>query len=72
MTITRKSEGISLSGRMGKWYCIDSRKHHGIEMFLMEHETYGDEAAAIIVKGDGTIILEDVWNGLDDLDYLGG
>ena len=32
----------------------------------MEHDTYGDEAAYIIVDERGKLVLEDVYNGFDD------
>ena len=31
----------------------------------------GDEAACVIVDEDGSILLEDVWNGFDDLEEAG-
>ena len=39
-------------------------------MFLLEHQTYGDEAASLIVDQDLNVVLDDVWNGFDDLDLL--
>ncbi len=36
-------------------------------LFLLEHEDYADEAAHIIVNEDGMVVLDDVWNGFDDL-----
>lgn len=42
----------------------------GEKVFLLEHETYGDEAACLIVNENLEIILEDVWNGFDDLEDL--
>ena len=32
----------------------------------MEHDTYGDEAACIIVDERGKLLLDDVYNGFDD------
>ena len=32
-----------------------------------EHDEYGDEAASVIVDQDGRLLLEDVYNGFDDL-----
>lgn len=39
----------------------------GQPFFLMEHDEFGDETAAIIVDSQGTLILEDIWNGFDDI-----
>lgn len=32
----------------------------------MEHDTYGDEAACVIVDERGKLVLDDVYNGFDD------
>lgn len=83
-TVTEDGEHISVPGHAGTWYAIDSgvfvltpdtddgrpltiRKR----LFLMEHEDYGDEAACVILDEDGALVMEDVWNGFDDLDEAG-
>lgn len=69
--VDRNSEGIEIAGHKGKWHTIDSTKIDGQEYFLMEHDTYGDEAACLIVNTTGSLILDDVYNGFDDLrDYF--
>ncbi|NLW46315.1 MAG: hypothetical protein GXY86_03110 [Firmicutes bacterium] len=65
--VTATSDGIKVKGHLGKWYVIDSGCYNGKRVFLLEHETYGDEAACVIVDENGGLILEDVWNGFDDL-----
>lgn len=65
--IDRNSEGIAIAGHRGTWHTIDSTRIDGQDYFLMEHDTYGDEAASIIVNTTGTMILDDVYNGFDDL-----
>lgn len=65
--ITAKSNGIKVKGHVGKWYVIDNSYYNGKRVFLLEHETYGDAAACVIVDENGDLILEDVWNGFDDL-----
>jgi hypothetical protein len=67
MKITSESKGIKIEGHRGKWYVIDTTINNTIKCFLLEHETYGDEAACLIVRDDGSIIVDDVWNGFDDL-----
>lgn len=81
--ITRKSDNIEVEGHFGTWYVIDEGMfeltpdtERGPEtirarLFLLEHEEYGDEAACVIVTEDGKLVLEDVWNGFDDLDDAG-
>lgn len=69
-----KKDGIIVNGHMGTWHVIDTQVVEGKTLYLLEHETYGDEAACIIVKDTNNVInfenivLEDVWNGFDDLD----
>ena len=56
---------------MGTWYVINTNIVNDIRYYLLEHEQHGDEAACVIVDSDGKLILDDVWNGLDDLqDYF--
>ncbi|HOO13098.1 MAG TPA: antirestriction protein, partial [Bacillota bacterium] len=57
-------------GYTGKWYIIGTQEHKGKRLFLLEHQTYGDEAASLIVDQDLNIVLNDVGNGFDDLDLL--
>lgn len=81
--ITRTSDHIEVDGHWGTWYVIDEGNFEltpdtgrGPEalpahLFLLEQEQYGDEAACVIVAEDGELVLEDVWNGFDDLDDAG-
>ena len=60
-------EGIKIDGHRGKWYAIDGRMIKGTLYLLLEHETYGDEAASLIVTAKThKVILDDVWNGWED------
>ena len=45
---------------------IDQHEVGGHSFYLMEHDTYGDEAACIIVDERGKLVLDDVYNGFDD------
>lgn len=58
---------IKVNGHIGTWYVVDESYHNGEKVYLLEHETYGDEAACIIVNNSLQVILEDVWNGFSDL-----
>lgn len=77
------SDHIRVEGHTGTWYVIDEGDFvltpnendklltiHA-HLFLLEHEQYGDEAACVIVDDSGRLILEDVWNGFDDLEDAG-
>ena len=67
--INSESCGIKIDGHRGKWYVIDTANYKNMDMFLLEHETYGDEAPCLIVNQDGKIMLDDVWNGFEDYEY---
>lgn len=81
--ITRESDHIEVEGHIGTWYVINEGifeltpdTERGPEtirarLFLLEHEEYGDEAAGVIVTEDGKLVLDDVWNGFDDLEDAG-
>ena len=71
--ISEGSDKIKVEGHIGTWYVIDSAIYNGKELFLLEHETYGDETACLIVDSYNNLILEDVWNGFSDYeDFLDG
>lgn len=65
-----QKENIKIKGHIGTWYVIDETEWKGERVFLLEHETFGDEAACLIVNEKLEIILENVWNGFDDLEDL--
>lgn len=67
MEIIRSSEKIEIDGHEGTWYVLEQHEHNGKQIFELEHEEYGDEAAHLLVSADGTVILDDVWNSIDDL-----
>lgn len=66
MILTKYSKGIYIADYEGTWYVIDTKEYYGQELFLLENEKYGDEAACIIADRDGTVLLDDVWNGFKD------
>lgn len=62
-------EHIRVEGHKGTWYVIDQKYYRTKGWyFLLEHETYGDEAADVIISADYSLVLDDVWNGFDDLE----
>jgi len=40
-----------------------------LKLYLLEHETFGDDAASIIIDENKKVVLDDVYNGFDDFDY---
>ena len=72
MKLTKNSDNIEVEGHIGTWYVIDTMiTPKGEKLFLLEHEEYGDETACVIVDENGNLIMEDVWNGFEDLEEDG-
>jgi len=65
-----EKENIKIVGHKGTWYVIDEKTVGGEQLFLLEHETYGDESASLIVNKNLEVVLDDVYNGFDDLGDL--
>ena len=62
-----KNDNIKVSGHIGTWYVIATKPYFGSTLYLLEHETYGDETSGVIIDDKNNLILDDVWNGF--LDY---
>lgn len=54
---------LAVAGHFGTWHTIDTRKIGGQDLYLMEHDEFNSEVAAVIVDGTGKVVAEDVWNG---------
>lgn len=67
MKISSNSDGITMEGYTGTWYVIDTNETPFGDLFLLESEVYGDETACLIVDENGLVLLNDVWNGFEDL-----
>ena len=53
----------------GNWYTIEYCDKGGIRYYLLEHEEHGDELPCIIVNHMGQIVVEEAYNGLEELEY---
>lgn len=56
---------FQIEGKAGNWLAFDSIRIGGQEFFLMEHETYGKEAAWVVVDQAGRLAVDNVRNGFD-------
>lgn len=56
---------FQIEGKAGSWLAFDSIRIGGQEFFLMEHETYGKEAAWVVVDQVGMLAVDNVRNGFD-------
>ena len=54
-----------IEGKEGNWHAFDSIIIDGRQFFLMEHETYGKEAAWVVLDGHGKLIVDNVYQGFD-------
>ena len=54
-----------IKGKEGSWLAFDSVIIDGRQFFLMEHETYGKEAAWVVLDEDGKLIVDNVYQGFD-------
>lgn len=54
-----------IEGKEGSWLAFDSIIIDGRQFFLMEHETYGKEAAWVVLGEDGKLIVDNVYRGFD-------
>ena len=59
-------QNVRVDEHRGTWYEVDTTIILGRKLYLMEHETYGDEAANIIIDEDNKLVMSDVWNGFED------
>ncbi len=64
--INMETQGLSVPCHIGTWHTIDHMEVDGHTFWLMEHDTYGDEAACIIVDEHGKLSLTEVYNGFDE------
>jgi hypothetical protein len=59
-------ENQVIEGHIGTWYGIAECEFCGGIYYQLEHETYGDEAAHLIVDEDMNVIVEDSWNSIEE------
>ena len=65
-----RREGIKVAGHRGRWYVIDEAEYDGRTLYMVESETYGDEAASLIIDEDFNLVADEIWNGWEDYDYI--
>lgn len=59
------TSGLKVAGHVGTWHTIDHEEVEGQTFWLLEHDTYGDDAACIIVDSRGQLSLSNVYDGFD-------
>lgn len=66
----KTKQNLKIEGYTNKWSAIDETVYLGKKLYLMENCTYGDETQCLIVDGQNKVILDDVWNGFNDLEQI--
>lgn len=61
--VTMDTTGLAVDGHFGTWHTVDTQKIGGQDFYLMEHDEFTSEVAAVIVDETGKVVAEDVWNG---------
>ena len=61
--VTMDTTGLAVDGHFGTWHTIDTQRIGGQDFYLMEHDEFTSEVAAVIVDGTGKVVAENVWNG---------
>jgi hypothetical protein len=51
---------------MGTWHPIEQQEIDGKNYFLLEHDTYGQDVAAVIVDSSGVLYAQDVYHGFSE------
>lgn len=65
-----QKDNIKIPGHIGSWHIIGEKYFPGRKVYLLEHNTFGEDAAGLIIDDSQNVILDDVWNGFSDLDDL--
>lgn len=68
--ITDKNK-IKVEGHRGTWSVIEEVHAYRQTFYLLEHNTYGEDANLIAIDDTGKLILEDITDGIGEvLDHL--
>ena len=68
--LTPNTATITIERYLGTWYVIDNTIHNGERVFLLESEQHGDDVPALIADANCNVILDDVFNGFEDLEDM--
>lgn len=61
-----ETTNFHIEGKAGSWLVLDTIIIEGREFFLMEHESYGADAAYLVLDAEGKVVADDNRNGFDD------
>lgn len=64
--VTMDTENYQIDGKKGNWIAADSIILDGKQFYLMEHQEYRNQAAAVVLDAYGKTIVEECRNGFDE------
>lgn len=64
--ISLATTNFQIEGKEGSWLAFDNLVLEGKEFFLMEHTTYGKNAAWVVIDETGKLIVDQVMTGFDE------
>ena len=64
--VNENTSGMAVDGHIGTWHTIDHKEIDGHTFWLMEHDTFGDDASCIIVDERGELVLSHIYDGFDE------
>ena len=64
--LSTDTTGYEIEGKKGTWLAQDYILMNEKKWFLMEHEEYGTRAAYVILSEEGTVVMNDCYNGFDE------
>lgn len=64
--VNENTSGMAVDGHIGTWHTVDHKEIDGHTFWLMEHDTFGDDASCIIVDERGELVLSHIYDGFDE------
>lgn len=63
--VTERTFQLEVEGHLGTWHTVEAREIMDEMFYRMEHDTYGDSVAGILVNADGELVAQDLEHGFD-------
>lgn len=63
--VTERTFQLEVEGHSGTWHTVEAREIMDEMFYRMEHDTYGDSVAGILVNADGKLVAQDLEHGFD-------
>lgn len=63
--VTERTFQLEVEGHSGTWHTVEAREIMNEMFYRMEHDTYGDSVAGILVNAEGELVAQDLEHGFD-------